>query len=236
MQAITFLREAEKLQNPILGFNDIVRIIGKSPEYARVFIHRLKKKNFIAGIERGKYALAPDPFETGSNLIFPSYISFMGAYAVYHLTTQLPSIIQVISTKSKAPITLENMKIVFIKFKKERMFGYKKERFRNKYIFIAEPEKAIVDSLYLPEYCPISESSEALKSQELSHEKLAEYALQMDSVVTVKRLGYLLEQNGVDIYSKVKHKLNKRYDLLNPLLKRSKINSSRWKLNINEAV
>ena len=114
------------------------------------------------------------------------------------------------------------------------MFGYSKQKFREKYLFLATKEKAIVDSLYLPEQCPMSETFEALRGKEIELPKLIEFALQMDSIVTLKRLGYLLEKRGIDIYPEVKGRLNARYDLLSPLLKRSKDNSGKWKLNINE--
>ena len=64
------------------------------------------------------------------------------------------------------------MKIKFIKFQKEKIFGYSKQKFRGKYLFIAAKEKAIVDSLYLPEQCPISETFEALQDKDVDIQKL----------------------------------------------------------------
>ena len=101
MQAITFLKEIEQLQSPVLSFNDVIRIIGKSKEYSRVYIHRLKQKNIITEIEKGKYALSEEPFEIASNLVFPSYISFMGAYYIYGFTTQIPIIAQIVCQNPK---------------------------------------------------------------------------------------------------------------------------------------
>jgi len=234
MQAITFLKEIEKLENPVILFNDVVREINKSKEYTRVYVHRLIKRNLLTEIEKGKYTLSFDAIEIGPNLIFPSYISFISAYSIYGFTTQLPTKVQIVSLRSKKPVKAANSEIVFIKFKKKNFFGYKRERFRDKFIFIAEPEKAIIDSLYLPGYCPITESFEALKSKEIRVEKLMEYGLRMNSIVALKRLGCLLELNSIDIYEKIKHKFNKRYDMLNPFLKKSSHNSSKWMLNINE--
>ncbi len=158
----------------------------------------------------------------------------MSAFYIYGFTTQIPVIAQVVCKNPKKEMNINDIKVDFISFKSKRIFGYKRERFRDKYIFIAEPEKAIIDSLYLPKYCPLSESYEALGNKELDTNKLLEYGLRMNSIITLKRLGYLLELHGVDIYEEVKHKLNKRYDLLNPFMKTSKKNSSKWKLNINE--
>ncbi len=236
MQAIVFLKELERLSKPVITINDAARIIQKGKTYARVYINRLAKKNLLYEIEKGKYALSDEPFETGSNLLFPSYISFISAYSIYGLTTQSPIELHVVSLKSKKPVLIGNTTIIFIKFKKRNFFGYKRERSGNHYIFIAEPEKAVVDSLYLPRYCPIAESYTALKSSDIKVSVLIDYAVRMNSIVTIKRLGYLLELHGRDIYKKVKRLLNNRYDKLNPYMPLSKEKSAKWKLNINEAL
>lgn len=101
-----------------------------------------------------------------------------------------------------------------------------------KEVFIADKEKAIVDALYLPKYCPLDETYAALEEVDIT--KVVSYALRMRSKVLLKRLGYLLELRGVDIYTQVKKQLNQRYDLLNPFHKRRKQKSKKWKLIINE--
>ena len=58
----------------------------------------------------------------------------------------------------------------------------------------------------------------------------------MNSIVLVKRLGYILEMNNIDIYKKVKEHLNKRYDLFNPQLLSTGERNTKWKLTINEAL
>lgn len=235
MQAITFLRRLEGLHKPVVTLNEIAMIIGKNKTYARIYANRLSKKRLLYTPEKGKYTLATDPREIATNIVFPSYISFISAYSIHGFTTQTPVELQVVSLKSKKPVSIGNTRLIFIKFKKQNLFGYKRERFGDTYTFMAEPEKAIVDSLYLPRYCPIAESYAALKSSDTDINKLIDYALRMNSIVTLKRLGYLLELSGHDIYEKVKRHLNKRYDPLNPYMARSKKNSVKWRLNINEA-
>jgi len=234
MKAIDFIKTVQNLQKTIFAVEDVSRLINQPINYTRVYLHRLKSQGYITAIEKNKYTLSQDPLEVGSNLVFPAYISFLSAYYFYGLTTQIPVIVQVVALKSRKPLSFQDMKIKFIKFQKEKIFGYSKQKFREKYLFIATKEKAIVDSLYLPEQCPISETSEALHDKEINVPKLIESALQMNSIITLKRLGYLLEKQGIDIYPDFKNKLNARYDLLNPLLPRSKNNSTKWKLNLNE--
>lgn len=236
MNTREFLEELNKLKKSVITFRDIARITGKNISYLRVFLYRLKQKHLIMEIEKGKYALpGTHPLLAASNAAFPSYISFLGAYSYYSLTTQMPSKVLVVSTKSKKSISLGNYNIEFVKFPAKRAFGYKKEEFMGGYIFIAEKEKAVVDSLYLPEYCPISETMQALE-QGMDTAKIVDYALRMDSIVLIKRLGFLLEKTNVDIYEKVKRRINSRYDLLNPLKRKTGEKNKKWKIVINEVV
>jgi predicted transcriptional regulator of viral defense system len=67
-------------------------------------------------------------------------------------------------------------------------------------------------------------------------EKLLDYALKMDSIVTLKRVGYLLELNGIDVYEKIKSHINERYDLLNPLLPPGGESNRKWGIKVNEVL
>lgn len=234
MKAIDFLNRLRELPKTVITIKEAAKIIQKPLPYTRLYLYRLKSKGYIQEIESGKYTISADLMEAAGEIISPSYISFLSAYSIYGFTTQILVQTQIVTLKPKRQIPTATLNLKFITFPKKRFFGYNKQRFRDKYIYIAEKEKAIVDSLYLPDYCPIDESARALESRESDLKKLIKYALKMNSIVTIKRLGYLLELQGVDIYSKVKHKLNQRYDLLNPSLPRSKINSKKWKLNIND--
>jgi|SRR3989344_3296577 len=232
MQVLDFLKKIESMKASVFSLNDISRIINKNKNYSSLYIHRLKKKNIVFEIEKNKYTLSQDPYEIASNLVFPCYISFISAYSLYGLSTQIPRHIYVVSLKFKKSIKFNGMTIDFIIFK--RIFGYKKIIYKKNYLFVAEIEKAIVDSLYLLKYCPLSETYGVLKNKSFDLDRLLQYALMMDSIVLLKRLGYLLELIGVDIFKKIK--INNRYDLLNPYLKRSKNNLIKWKLNINEVL
>lgn len=235
MNARKFLERIYQLQKPVLTTNDLAKITRYSKNYLKLYIFRLKKQGLISEVEKGKFTLPKQhPFITATNLVFPSYLSFISAFSYYQLTTQMPRIIYVATTRSKKTVRLENYNLIFVKFPLSKIFGYHKEKFMGKEVFIAEKEKVIIDSLYLPKYCPLSEIYAVLDS-DFDLDKLISFALRMNSIVLIKRLGYLLELQGVDIYKKIKKKLNMRYDLLNPALGRKKNNKSiKWRLIINE--
>jgi predicted transcriptional regulator of viral defense system len=236
MKSIEFVQMLRESEKSVFTINDIAKIIDKSTNYSRLYIHRLEKRGFIKELESGKYAIDDHPFLISSNIVFPSYISFLSGLNYYDLTTQMSNTIFVATIKSKKEMKLSDFSIKFVKLNKSRFFGYKREKFNNKLIFAGEIEKVIADSLFLPEYCPITETFEAIKSRKFYLDRLIDYALRMNSIIVLKRLGYMLELLGIEIHKKVKDKLNNRYDLLNPFLPKSKNINKKWKLTINEGL
>lgn len=236
MKAIEILDTLRNSDKPVFTSNDISKLTGKDKEQTKTLLYRLTQRKLIKPVERGKYYLDAHPFAVASNIIFPSYISFLTALNYYDITTQISQIIFVVTVKSKRKINFENYNVNFIKMSRKRFFGYKRERFHGKFLFIGELEKVILDSLYLPEYCPITETFEAVKNETIDLNKLISYAIGMNSSVVVKRLGYMLDIRGIHIYDRVKDKINKKFDLLNPHFSKVGTRSEKWKLVINEVL
>lgn len=228
-----FLSNIKEQNLGIFTVLDTARIINKNRKYAVLYLKRLERRGVIKRIEKGKYALGDTSnLVIASNLVIPSYISFLSGLSYYQLTTQIPRITQIATSKSKKRVVYEDEEIQFINLKK--IFGYNRVKTQNGYIFIGEKEKIILDSLLLPKYCPIKETTYAIRASKLDINKLIDYSLKMESIVLIKRLGYLLELNNTDIYSKTKKYLNKRYDLFNPSLPSIGKNNKKWNLKINE--
>lgn len=237
MKALEFLETLKKLENPVFTVNNLAKIIRKDSRYVRLYIHRMKKNRYLEQIERGKYALKEaHPLGIASNIVFPAYISFLSGIEFFKATTQITKRIYVATLNAKKSLDMEEYEIVFIKLKKERFFGYHKESLNNNSLFIGDFEKIIVDSLYLPEYCPISEIFNALKEKKFNLNKLINYAIKMNSYVLIKRLGFLLEIIGENVYDNIKDKINNTYDLLNPSLSDNHKRNKKWKLIINEVL
>ena len=229
-----FLGKVKDLNLGVLTVADVSHIIDKDRNYAALYMKRLVDRGVINRIEKGRYAL-PDTslLVVATNLIIPSYISFLSGLAYYHKTTQMPITIQVATAVSRKNLDY-NSRITFVRLDRKRLFGYRKEKMGGGYVFIGEIEKIIVDSLFMPRYCPIGETMHAFDG--IDTEKIVDYALRMDSIVTLKRLGYLLELNGIDVCEKIKHKINKRYDLLNPHLPPAGKNNHKWMIKVNEVL
>lgn len=238
MKSVEFLDIVKNMEQAVFTTNDAVKITGKDAKYVRLYLYRLKKGGYIQELERGKFALFDHPFAVASGIIFPSYISFFSALSYYDLTTQMPRIIYTAALKSKKTMRLKDYELKFIKMKKERFFGYNKEKYRGKVVFIASLEKTIIDSLLLPAYCPLDETFNALKNtitdKRVEPEKLLNYALKMKTSVVLKRIGFMLELLGYNYHEKLEKKLTEKFDKLDPLGKQTQKKNNKWKLYINE--
>ena len=180
----------------VFGLNDAIKVLNTNRSYARLFLYRCVKKGAVGKVQRGIYYLKAqtNEYEVASNIIKPSYVSMVSALAYYGLTTQIPHVIYVVSTKRHKIIrNIEGFDIVFKHAKKGLMFGYHKESNGN--IFIADPEKAIVDIYYFKDVNDLDE--EMLRNPpRLSISRLVMYAKQSRSKRVARGIAELLSMNG----------------------------------------
>jgi predicted transcriptional regulator of viral defense system len=173
----------------VFTIGDAAKIIGKSRAYASKF---LGKDREVSRAENGiYYSKNASEYEVASNIVFPSYVSMASALMYYGMTTQLPRYIYVVALAQHRSITgINGRTLVFKKTKPKMMFGYRKEGAA----FIAEPEKAIIDSLYFRQAGYAGEAVDSGKA--VDAEKLAEYALMTGNRVVISKAGLLLEDSG----------------------------------------
>jgi len=193
MNAILLLKQLDLF--PIFTEKDVLKITKTTKKYARTLLSRLLKKGYIYRIERGKYSLYDDPLIFASHLAKPAYLSLWTALRYHNLTQQQPQNIFVMVKSPKRKITLPNTTINFIVTK--HIWSYKTERYRDFDIFMAEPEKAIIDCLLAR--LPIEYIIEAIELNP-APQKLAEYAKKTKNRSLIKRLGYLLEKYKQNSY------------------------------------
>ena len=227
MKKIKIMKIMEKA--PLFTFNEFVRFTEFSPGYAKVYLSRLKKDGMIFEIERGKYSIFDDPFLFSSYIIMPSYISFWTALKFYGFTEQLPSDIMVACAKPRKPINFRGVKILF--FKTKNMWGYKKQRFGNFEIIVAEKEKAIIDSLALRNI-PFDEIAKSIETKDFDAQKLLEYAEKTKNISLKKRLGFLLENFGISA-EKLSKSLDNNYIPLDWHGKKRGSKNKKWKIIVN---
>lgn len=194
MKKIELLKELNK--HPVFTLKTVKEVIGKNREYTKLVIYRLKKDKYIFEIEKNKYTFQKDPFAIISSIIWPSYISCWSALRYYGMTEQLPEIFFVITTRARKKRIMEfgSVKIAFIKTAPKYFFGYKKEIYNGFEIFIADKEKALIDSalfrkLSFSEICSIIKDNE----EDINFNLLLDYLVKTKNKALIKRFGFLLE-------------------------------------------
>ena len=231
------LQIVKKLQEyPTFNIDTFANIIDKDKTYAKMHLNRLKNRGIVKQIQRNVYTVQEDPMIIASRIIWPSYISLWTALRYYNLTEQIPNKISVITPRSKSckNIQIMNTTIVFEKIQPSYFFGFSKIKIQDFEVFIAEPEKALIDAVLLKK---ISTSEIYFILQEniknISTKKIVDYILRTKNNALAKRFGWMLESLGCN-YTKILKK--QTYKTLIPLdvsLSRSGLNDKKWGVIVN---
>lgn len=136
------------------GYEDIARALKITPASARVAATRYVKGGLLIRIKRNLYVLPENwanmPQEQKfvlANLIqVPSYISLLTALDYYQISTQMQQdFIESIAIKRSQQVEIQETFFRYVKIKRSLYFGF----VRMQGFFIAQPEKALLDALYL---------------------------------------------------------------------------------------
>jgi predicted transcriptional regulator of viral defense system len=231
MKKIYLLKELEKY--PVFNLKIVKEIIRKNSNYAKLVLHRLKKDELIFEIEKNRYTTKKDSVLIASNIIWPSYISCWSALRYHNLTEQLPQVISVITTRTrrKKVIVFYNTKIIFTKVKPRYFFGYRREKYQNFNIFLAEKEKALIDSALLKKISFSEISSIVEKNMDdIDTDLLVKYLLKIKNKTLIKRFGFLLEKLGIDKYTRLRKFIDFKYIALDYALPKEGKKDRKWKV------
>jgi len=231
MEKILLIKQLEKY--PVFNLKKIREITGKTSGYAKLLVYRLKKKGLITEIEKNKLTTNNDPMFIASNMIWPSYISCWSALRYYNLTEQLPQDIFVITTKTrkKRIVKFNNIKIIFIRVRPKYFFGYRKERYGNFNIFIAEKEKALIDSalfkkISFSEICSIIKNNLNILDTKL----FLDYLIKIKNKTLIKRFSFLFDKLDIDVYKKIKRFIDSKYVPLDYALPTKGKKDRKWRV------
>ena len=144
----------KNLNKPYFNLRDLSRVLNINLPSAKVTASRYVKAGLLIRLKRDLYVLAErwpylsleEKFRFANLIQTPSYISLMTALSYYEISTQIQrDFIESIALKRTKQITVRETVFNYSKIKPSLYFGFvRKENF-----FIAEPEKALLDALYL---------------------------------------------------------------------------------------
>ena len=194
--------------------------VGLAPGYVIQALHHLVRTGWLVRLRKGLYTLSSatpgvspaHEFEVGMALVEPSAISHFSAMHHHELTDQIPNQVYITTTTGKwiprgrkdseygTGYPVGDTVYQFIRIKPERFFGTEKAWIGEARVTFTDRSRTLIDGLMMPQYC--GGIAEVLHGFEQVHDKLnldqiIDYALRLDHA-TAKRLGWVLEQNGVN--------------------------------------
>ena len=168
------LQNIEKLY---FGHEDIARALGITLQSAKVTVNRYIKKGLLIRVKRNIYILREkwinldleQKFLLANIIQVPSYISLMSALDYYEITTQVQrDFFESIAVKRTKGVEIEQSFYNYTKINPDLFFGF--SRIRG--FFIAEPEKAFMDAVYLMSFGRYSFDKPSIDFSKLNPEKI----------------------------------------------------------------
>lgn len=150
MQIIEFQKRLSSY--PVFSLQDIKKI---APDFSYRQFDRWEKKGYLRKLKQGYYSLAEREitqsflFYTANKIYSPSYISLEKALKFYGFIPEEIFQITSVSVKKTTNFLTPVGNFSYRHIKPALFFGYRLLEFGKQKILMAEPEKAVLDYLYL---------------------------------------------------------------------------------------
>ena len=188
----------KKIKKLYFGYEDISRTLGISPASAKVTASRYTKQGILLRMKRNMYILrdAWNIAGRGEKLLLanmgqvPSYISLMTALDYFEITTQVQrNFFESVALKRSKEIHMNGSVFRYVKIAGNLYNEFKKERD----LFIATPEKALLDAFYLMSYGRYSLDLSSLDETKLERKEIERLSRQfpLKTKKMLKKNGYL---------------------------------------------
>ena len=214
-------------KQPFLTIQQAGQILSVSDDRARVILHRLVKKGWLAPVVSGIFELIPaergeiafvdtNPLALGSVLADPYAFAYSTAAYFYGLTTQASTMVFLQTNTGKThTVNARGKSYRVIAVPDDMFFGIETVNAYGSTVKMTDPEKTFLDSLFHPETSgDIPEVASMLwQGKKRFHwQKLVDYALQYQSQSLIQRLGFLLDELTIVIPPSERGRLLQRVD------------------------
>jgi predicted transcriptional regulator of viral defense system len=170
--------ELQSIRRLYFGYEEIARVLNISPESARVSASRYVRLGLLERLKRNTYVLRnrwqvasqEERFSLANIGQAPSYISLLTALDYHEITTQLQrGFIESVSAKRTRELSLGDVLFRYTKINRALYFGF----IRRQGFFIATPEKAFMDALYLMSFGRYSLDLAAIDGEKFDRKEIA---------------------------------------------------------------
>jgi len=138
---------------------DLRHLLKGSEASLRFLLTRAHKRGDIVKLRRELYALPdtlPSELELANALLKPSYISFHYALAYFHVIPETVYEIASATTRVTRRFDTLGKRFTYRHIQPSAFGAYRPEKINGKTILIAEPEKALADTLYFADLRKLS--------------------------------------------------------------------------------
>ena len=150
-----FYKTLEKHKYYVFSYRDVLSFFPKEKkESVKTMLYRWKSKGWIYTLKKGLYELTypndftiPDLF-VANKLYSPSYVSLETALSNYSIIPEVSMAVTSITTKPTRKFNNKHGFFLYRTVRPEIYTGYFVEKERGFNIFMAEPEKAVIDFIY----------------------------------------------------------------------------------------
>ncbi|MFH0972367.1 MAG: hypothetical protein V1835_07450 [Candidatus Micrarchaeota archaeon] len=161
---------ARRSGRSVYSIQQLANLIAKPKGIAKVYASRLVQKGLAKRILRGKISFSTDDYVIASQLIEPAYVSLSSALLFHKLIKQVPAFVECVNTRNSRRFL--ELGIVYHKMPPSLFFGYERQGRDGSYAFIADAEKALIDSVY---FGSISKKDAHDAMKEVRSEKINNY-------------------------------------------------------------
>lgn len=159
----------------VVHLNHLEILTGMNRHALRVALSRLTARGILRRICREHYAnpfAQPDLEEISAEIYSPSYISLESALYRHGLLSQAPQVLTCVTTRLPRTARTSFGTILYRQIKKAYFFGFVRE----KGYVLADPEKALVDFLYLNRGADTRSAVSELDLSAIRRKRLKSYA------------------------------------------------------------
>jgi predicted transcriptional regulator of viral defense system len=185
MKDVKLIQTLKSFNKPYYTLSDLEKILNIKKNSLYVTLNRLVKNGVLIRLKRGIYEpefKEPELEKTANELYYPSYLSFETALSRYGIISQIPYSLTFATFRKSKKTLLMGREIEYRQVKKDYFFGY----ILDNGVYIAEPEKALLDQLYMMSKGRTSKDMSEWSLVNLKKNKFIKYSRQFPKPVQRK--------------------------------------------------
>lgn len=187
---IVLIQQLLALNKPYYTLADLEKILGQQRPSLYVTLNRLVASGVLVRLRRGVYQVmlqSPALARIANTLVYPSYLSFESVLSRYGILSQTPYGLTFATPRRSQHLILDDTPVQFHQLKADLFWGYS----LIDEIYVGEPEKALLDQIYLAGRGLADLPWAELDLTRLDLDRLQDYASRFPPVVQ-KRVDELL--------------------------------------------